>query len=245
MKLVAYIRVSTDEQAESGHSLPLVQPQIIAATCEREGHELVDVIVDDGVSAGSPLWNRAGGKALREILESGEVDGVMVWKLDRLFRLGVDALSVGTWFLNRGLHIRSATEHIDINTPEGWMTFGIMALNAEYERRKIVARAVDVSRSLLANGRVYGPVPFGCVAVDGRLWRDPDTWRIRADIVAKKQCGYSYRAISDDLRERGIPAPNGGKRWAISTLRNVIETHHDLEHIPERECCNETGVSAA
>lgn len=245
MKLIAYIRVSTDDQAENGHSLLLVQPQILAEWASREGHEIVSQIVDDGVSAGMPLFNRPGGKALLAALEAGEADGVICWRLDRLFRIGHDALTVGTWFLNRGLHIKSACEYVDIQTAEGWLTFGIMALNAEYERRKIVARAVEVSRSLRQRGRVYGPVPYGCVAVGDSLFREAVAWGIRERIVNLKTTGYSYRAIANQMVKDRIPAPNGGREWGVSTLKNIIDSHHELQHIPLLADDNEAGASVA
>lgn len=245
LRLISYARVSTDEQAENGHSLALLQPQINAEYCERMGHTLVEHVVDEGVSAGKPFESRAGGRAVMELLEAGEADGVVCWKLERLFRIGLDALQVGTWFLTRGLHIASATEHIDIQTPEGWMTFGVMALNAEYDRKKIMARATDISRCLLANARQYGPVPYGCVAVDGLLFRDPATWPRRERVVQLRQAGYSYRAMEKILRGEGIPAPSGGNRWHPSTVRNVVESHHELQHIPWLPGNNETEASLA
>lgn len=242
MKLLGYIRVSTEEQAEHGHSLGIQDDQL-HRYCELYGFELVDVIVDDGISAGVDLEKRPGGSELLDRLLDGQADGVAVQRIDRIFRKSIDGLVNAARFNQRGLSIHSVNERIDSSTPDGWLTLSILLATAEYERNKIRQRAVETAAGLREQGRAWGHAPYGCVAVDGRIFRDPDTWAVREQILAMKE-DLSYAAIAAQLQADRVPNPSGGRLWHKSTLKGLIESHHDLEHIPYLPAPDETPVSA-
>ena len=80
-----YIRVSTDEQADSGLGLE-AQRQRIRHYCEAKGLRLAEIYEDSGLSGGKPLATRkAGGKLLAAARRTKPV--VVVARLDRLLRL--------------------------------------------------------------------------------------------------------------------------------------------------------------
>ena len=81
---LAYIRVSSDDQADSGLGLE-AQRQRIADYCRLKGLRLAEVFEDPGVSGGKPLASRpAGSQLLAAAYKSKAL--VIVAKLDRLFR---------------------------------------------------------------------------------------------------------------------------------------------------------------
>src|ERR1700752_3536110 len=82
-RVIAYCRVSTDEQARKGTSLDS-QREAIADECKRRGWQLVNTIEDSGFSGKS--LRRPGIKAVLRELESGNAGGLVVAKLDRLSR---------------------------------------------------------------------------------------------------------------------------------------------------------------
>ncbi len=81
MRVLAYVRVSTEEQADSGAGLA-AQRAAIAAECERRGWQVVQVLEDAGYSA-KDMKRPAVQEALRA-LGSGEANALVVAKLDRL-----------------------------------------------------------------------------------------------------------------------------------------------------------------
>ncbi|NIO14551.1 MAG: recombinase family protein, partial [Gemmatimonadales bacterium] len=83
--VVAYCRVSSNQQAEEGISLD-AQRNAIESYCTMRGLRLVEVVTDPGISGGKPLACREGGKRVLALLRAGEVGGVVSMKLDRLFR---------------------------------------------------------------------------------------------------------------------------------------------------------------
>lgn len=243
MRLIGYIRVSTEEQASDGRSLGIQRAQL-EKYCDLFGYELVAVVADEGVSASMDLSGREGGAQVLDRLRRGEADGVVIQRLDRMFRLTLDGLKTFAWFDRRGLVCHSVNEKIDTTSPEGKMQLTLVLAMAEYERNKISQRAREVSDGLREQGRAYGEVPYGCMRMGDHLYRDPDTWPIRERIVAEINSGdSSIRGLCNRLKKEGIRAPKGGVLWHASTVSRIFETHLGLESIPDLPALHETGVS--
>jgi site-specific DNA recombinase len=239
VRLLAYVRVSTEEQAERGHSLSM-QPDFLRGWCERNGHELVDVIADEGVSASVALRKRKGGAVLLQRLAEGEAEGVIALRLDRLFRSARD----GLWFVEEftiahGVSLFVVEGAVDTSTPAGWLACAMQLVAAQYARLIDAQRGREVNTALRRAGRVFGGVPFGCVVDAGKLYRSRDTWPLRERIVQLRDSTpvgarrrMSLAQISDRLFDEGVRAPGGGKRWSKATLRNVLDTHDQFDSLP-------------
>ena len=100
MKAIAYVRVSSEEQKKEGVSVD-AQKEKLRTYAEFRGLELVDILVDEGASAGKPVSKRPAGRAILERVASGEVQAVIATKLDRLFRDVLDCLAL-VEMLDRG-----------------------------------------------------------------------------------------------------------------------------------------------
>jgi len=103
MRVAAYSRVSTAEQADSKAGLN-AQRRAIRAECRRRGWEVVEDIQDPGYSAKD--LKRPGIQAALVALARGDADALVVAKLDRLSRSMLDftmavvslsLLSLGPW----------------------------------------------------------------------------------------------------------------------------------------------------
>lgn len=232
MRLLGYIRVSTDDQAREGQSIEIQRLQI-QQFCATQGHDLVDVLVDDGVSASIDFERRPAGADLRDRLLNGEADGMVCQRMDRAFRVALDGLTFFTWLDRQGFVFRSVNEAIDSATPEGMMMVTMLLGLAECERKKIQQRSREVTRGLREQGKAWGGTPFGCVRVGDRIFRDPEQWQHRELIIELRETGLSLRAIAAELNERRILSPSGGRVWHVSTLKGILGSHADLESIPE------------
>lgn len=172
-RVAAYIRWSTDEQ---GHGTTLdVQQERVALFIQSQGwmyrEELL--FIDDGFS-GATL-ERPGLSRLREAIQTGLVDCVVVYKLDRLSRSLVDTVNlVSREWAGRAV-LCSATESFDTRSPVGQMLFNILASFAEFERSLIRERTLSGKRKRAEQGRNAGqryPMgyrkgPDGSWALDG------------------------------------------------------------------------------
>jgi DNA invertase Pin-like site-specific DNA recombinase len=89
MSAVGYVRVSTEDQAKEGVSLDN-QKSKIKAYCQLKDLELRELIEDAGISAKN--LRRPGVQKVLRLARRREIDAVVVYKLDRIFRSTVDAL---------------------------------------------------------------------------------------------------------------------------------------------------------
>jgi DNA invertase Pin-like site-specific DNA recombinase len=87
MRVLGYVRVSTEEQGDSGAGLE-AQRRAIVAECKRRGWQLVEVIEDAGFSAKD--LKRPGIQAALHALEETDANALVAAKLDRLSRSMLD-----------------------------------------------------------------------------------------------------------------------------------------------------------
>jgi site-specific DNA recombinase len=124
IQTIGYVRVSTDRQAEQGVSLE-AQESKIRAMATIHSAELVEVIIDGGESAKS--LNRPGLQRLLALINAGQVQAVIVAKLDRLTRSVKDLCSLLELFEKRKIALISVAESLDTTSAAGRLVITIMA----------------------------------------------------------------------------------------------------------------------
>jgi len=189
------------------------------------GLDLVAVVDDPGVSAGTPLADRPGGAVLIDAVTRRRVSHVVAFKLDRLFRDAADCLTVtGEWDRrNVALHLvdlGGAT--VDTSTAMGRFFLTVLAGAAEMERTLIRER----TRAALAHKRnlgerVSGEAPFGYRFDGGRVVEDEAEQRTVALVASLRRDGLSLRKIAAELTRRGLRTRRGGCFTDNGVLRAV------------------------
>ena len=202
-RAVAYLRVSTAEQALSGLGLD-AQRSAIEAECARQGWDLVATIADEGVSGSKAPAKRAGLSAALASIASGEADLLVALRLDRLGRDAVDVLN-----LTKTTEVALVDFPADLTTPAGRMVLTVLAGAAEFERGLISAR----TKAALAEAKRRG---VRC----GRPRAMSD--EIRARILEAHAAGQSLNAIARSLNADEIPTAHGGAKWYAGTVRRVV-----------------------
>src|SRR5271166_4924730 len=166
MKAIGYARVSTDKQADRGVSLE-AQAEKIRAMAVVHNANLFDIIVDGGESAKS--LNRPGMARLLALVDAGEVQTVIIAKLDRLTRSVKDLCTLLERFERRGVALISVAESLDTSSAAGRLVLNIMTAVSQWEREAIGERTRDALSHKRNRGERTGNVPFGSqVAADGR-----------------------------------------------------------------------------
>lgn len=215
-KAIGYIRVSTIKQSEEGVSLD-AQKAKIAAWCEANGYSIEAVFVDAGIS-GKRMDNRPG---LRQALETvGKGYALVTYSLSRLARSTRDAITIGEILDKRGADLVSLSEKIDTTSAAGKMVFRMLAVLAEFERDLVAERTSAALSHKKAKGEVYGTVPFGYEATEGRLVEVETEAQVVAEILRRREHGDTYRAIAEDLNTRGVRSKQG-RKWYASTVRYI------------------------
>jgi DNA invertase Pin-like site-specific DNA recombinase len=222
--VIGYIRVSTDEQATEGVSIE-AQRERIEAYCAMQGLPLLAVVVDAGVSGGKPLASRPGGAEVMAALRSRRVGGVVVLKLDRLFRDTVDALTTTKAWDQRGkaLHVVDmGGQPVDTSSPMGRFFMTMLAGVAELERGMIGQRTSVAMAELRRQGRYTGgKAPYGKRLEGGRLVDVPEEQAVLAAVAKLRRAGLSYRAIARELEARGMVSRRGTRFTPNAIMRMV------------------------
>lgn len=231
-RAIAYIRVSTEEQATSGLGLA-AQEERVRAYATASGLELVELVREEGVSGGTPLGERPIGAELLRAVRSGRVSHVVALKLDRLFRDAADCLNQTREWDRAGvaLHLLDmGGQAINTASAMGRMFLTMAAGFAELERNLIAERTASALAVKRSRGeKTGGRVPFGyrvTEATEGgrtvkKLEPVPAEQKAIALVVKREAEGRSLRAIAAELQARGIK-PREGATWHHQKVRNIL-----------------------
>lgn len=214
---VIYGRVSTAHQA--------VDTQEIRSKeyLTWKKHPLAAEFYDDDVSGSIAIWDRNQGRALRKRLELGDIQHVVVVKLDRLGRSAVDLLNTVKYLdsLHIVLHIVDlGGDSLSTQGASGRLMFTVLAGMAEYERELIRSRIqqhLDVKRG---KGELCGTVPYGWNAAPTgnvtpkgvatrRLEDNPAEQQWILFMVGLRTLGHGYHTIAKELNQLGVPTKRG------------------------------------
>ena len=221
-RAVAYLRVSTQEQADHGVSLD-AQRAKVAAYAALYDLDLVAVEVDAGASAKSLDGRPALARAL-SMLDGREADALIVVKLDRLTRNVADLGGlVERYFGARGAALLSVGEQIDTRTSAGRLVLNVLASVAQWEREAIGERTSAALQHKKANGERVGAVDFGYrLAADGvRLEADAGEQATIARARTLAAGGLSLRKVAAALEGEGLTARNG-KAFAATQIARMV-----------------------
>ena len=206
MRVIGYVRVSTDEQKNSGAGLA-AQRAAIEAECARRGWQLVTVEEDAGYSARD--LKRPGVQIALDTLRRGDAGALVVAKLDRLSRSMLDFTAVMAKASKQGWALVALDCAVDTTTPAGEAMANVLATFAQFERRLIGQR----TREALAAKRAAG-VRLGRPTVM------PEA--VRERIVSERAEGLTLAAIAEGLNADQVPTAQGGRRWWPSTVGSAL-----------------------
>ncbi|MBN9419317.1 MAG: recombinase family protein [Candidatus Eremiobacteraeota bacterium] len=208
MKVIGYVRVSTEEQAQQGVSLAAQEAKLrqYVQLYEHDKLELVDVVVDAGQSAKS--LNRPGLANVLAALESGAVDGVIIYKMDRLTRSVRDlGHLLETYFQKHALI--SVQEKTDTSTASGRLVLNLLISVSQWEREVIGERTRAALQYKKSMGIRLGAPPLS----------DPATL---ARVRELRASGFSMAAIAQTLTEEGFQTKRGGQ-WQPHTIKKILD----------------------
>jgi DNA invertase Pin-like site-specific DNA recombinase len=208
VRVLAYVRVSSEEQADSRAGLD-AQRAAIEAECRRRDWQILEVIEDAGYSAKD--LKRPGVHAALEALESGRADALVVAKLDRLSRSMLDFTAVMAKAQKQSWALVALDCAVDTTTPAGEAMAHVLATFAQFERRLIAER----TKAALAVKKAQG-------VQLGRPASIPD--QLAKRIVRMRERGLTLQAICDTLNAERVPTPRGGALWRPTSLRAVLAT---------------------
>jgi DNA invertase Pin-like site-specific DNA recombinase len=203
--MLGYVRVSTDEQERSGLGVE-AQTNAIVTECDRRGWT-VEIVADLGASG--KHVNSQLRQAL-DLLRTGQADGLVVAKLDRLARSVRHASAIIDDARAQDWSLVVLDNAIDLTTPGGRAMANMLATFAELEREMIATR----TREALAARKARGEHNGRRSAIPAGLLRR---------IVVSRDAGASYGRIARELADERYLSPTGLPTWHESTVRRAYE----------------------
>jgi site-specific DNA recombinase len=218
MRLGLYVRISSDPDGRS----PSIGRQETDARrlAEARGDEIVGVYKDRDLSAYTGV-DRPGFEELLADCEAGLIEGILVWKLDRLTRRFSDLERIWRLIDKRDVTLLSVNDSIDTATAAGQFMLRTMVGIAEMESANTSLRVRAAKADDARNGRPNpgGMRAFGYTPNKRELVAEEATAiKEAADRLLE---GQSLRSIVVDLNSRGITTPRG-KTWLPGTLAAVL-----------------------
>ena len=214
-KAIGYIRVSTEKQADHGVSIE-AQTEKLKAYAMLYDIDLVDLVIEQG---SAKCLQREGLQSALSRLEAGEVEALIVVKLDRLTRSVADlGKLVDTYFQNFAL--LSVGEQIDTRSAAGRLVLNVLASVSQWER-EVIGERTSAAMQHMRNQNQYtgGKPPYGYDLVDGELIENENEQQVIKLVAKYKAAGLSYRKIAAVIDEAGHKSRTGKQLSAMSVSR--------------------------
>jgi DNA invertase Pin-like site-specific DNA recombinase len=230
VKLVAYLRVSTDRQAEEGLGL-LVQAREIDRWARQSRHRIVAICRDEGVSGSNGLDSRVGLPDAFSLLKEGKARGLVVYRLDRLARdlIIQETLLAELRRMGAEVFTTSAAETgylsddpDDPDDPSRKLIRQVLGAVAEYERAMISLRLRSGrARKAAKGGFAFGAPAFGYRTESKELVGEDQEQAALTRISELHAAGSSLREIAAMLEAEGY-RPKRSSRWHPGTLGRIV-----------------------
>ena len=206
-RCAVYTRKSTEHNLDLAFNSLDAQREACEAYIKSQEHEgwvLVPAHYDDGGLSGASLERPALQQLLAAIRE-GQVDIIVVYKVDRLTRALADFAKLVETFDAHGVAFVSVTQSFNTTTSMGRLTLNVLLSFAQFEREVIGERVRDKIAASKRKGLwVGGPVPLGYCSVGKSLQVEPQDAETVRTIFARYLVVGSTRSLADDLYQRGI-----------------------------------------
>ena len=240
MRVAAYARVSSKEQAEKELSIP-AQLNAIKKYCNDKGWKLVSEYIDEAKSAKTadrPAFQKMIGIARKQ---NRHFDVIIVHKFDRFSRSREDHVIYKALLKKQGVTVYSITEQTDPDTPHGFLLEGMLEVISEFYnmnlRNETLKGMTENARRGFHNGGAapYGYQPKQILSNRGNpktIWEPhPLESQIVKDVFDMYiNQNMGYKAIANELNNRGI-LTRLGKSWSYTSIWHFL---HNEVYIGQR-----------
>ena len=197
-----YIRVSTEDQAREGFSLP-EQEKRLRAMCEYKGYEIYKLYKDAGISAKTGNTRPAFEELLQDIRDK-KCNTIVVLKLDRLTRSVFDLEGIMNFLEENNAYLDCANEEINTTNSSGKMVARLLTTVSQNEIERTSERTKFGLSGAIKEGHIPARAPLGYKHIDKKLVPDPLTKDIVIRIYNLYFEGKSYYNIATIFNEEQV-----------------------------------------
>lgn len=212
-----YMRVSTEDQAREGFSLP-EQKERLEAYCKFNGYKIVEYYTDAGISAKTgnhrPEYDR-----MLEDGKQGKINMIIALKLDRITRSTRDWETLMGYLEKYNINIAFVNDDINTTTANGKMVSRIMMSVSQNEIERTSERTIIGLEGAIKQGHIPARAPLGYKHIDKRLVPDPLTKDIVIRIYNLYFEGLTYNTIAKLFNKEKVC---GKTNWKDTSILKII-----------------------
>jgi len=247
VRCAIYTRKSSEEGLEQGFNSLDAQREACAAyilSQASEGWQEVTPRYDDGGLSGGTLERPALQRLLADVA-AGQIDIIVVYKVDRLTRSLLDFAKLVERFDHAAVSFVSVTQSFNTTTSMGRLTLNMLLSFAQFEREVTAERIRDKIAASKAKGMWMGGTPPLGYHPDGRsLAIEPHEAELVCSIFARYLALGSVRLLADELVAAGTRVPvrrrsrsgmtYGGGWFSRGQLYAILRNPIYIGRIPHR-----------
>ena len=212
-----YMRVSTEDQAREGFSLP-EQKERLEAYCKFNGYKIVEYYTDAGISAKTgnhrPEYDR-----MLEDGKQGKINMIIALKLDRITRSTRDWETLMDYLEKYNINIAFVNDDINTTTANGKMVSRIMMSVSQNEIERTSERTIIGLEGAIKQGHIPARAPLGYKHIDKKLVPDPLTKDIVIRIYNLYFEGLTYNTIAKLFNKEKVC---GKTNWKDTSILKII-----------------------
>ncbi len=213
-----YLRVSTEDQAREGFSLP-EQRERLESFCKFKGYEIIDYYEDAGISAKTGN-HRPEFERLKNDIKAKKINTIVALKLDRITRSIYDWENLMTFLDENNAYLDCVNDEINTTSANGKMISRLLMSVSQNEIERTSERTKVGMAGAIKQGHIPHVAPLGYKHEDKKLVIDYSTKDIVIRIFDLYYNGYSYQKISNLFKEEKVL---GKDNWRDSTIMGILE----------------------
>ena len=213
-----YMRVSTEDQAREGFSLP-EQKERLETFCKFKGYEIIDYYQDAGISAKTGN-HRPEFERLKNDIKAKKINTIVALKLDRITRSIYDWENLMTFLDENDAYLDCVNDEINTTSANGKMISRLLMSVSQNEIERTSERTKIGLAGAIKNGHIPHIAPLGYKREDKKLVIDYSTKDIVVRIFDLYYNGYSYQKISNLFNKEKVL---GKDNWRDSTIMGILE----------------------
>ena len=213
-----YVRVSTDDQAKEGFSLP-EQRERLEAFCKFKNYEIIDYYEDAGISAKTGN-HRPEFERLKNDIKSKKINTIIALKLDRITRSIYDWEELITFLDENDAYLDCANDEVNTTTANGKMISRLLMSVSQNEIERTSERTKIGLAGAIKMGHIPHQAPLGYKHEDKKLVIDYSTKDVVERIFELYHNGMSYQKMSTLFNKEEVLNKTN---WRDSSIVAILE----------------------
>ena len=212
-----YIRVSTDDQARAGFSLP-EQKEKLLSLCEFKGYNVFKVYEDAGISA-KDMEHRPKFQEMLNDVKTGKINYIVAYKLDRVTRSVRDLEELINILEKYNCYLVCDRDDVNTSTANGKFFVRMLTVLSQLEIEIVSERTKFGLNGAIKSGHIPARALLGYKHIDKKLVPDSLTKDIVIRIYNLYFEGKSYYNIATIFNEEQVL---GKTNWKDTGILRII-----------------------